>query len=390
MKVLMILEREFPEDERVEKEALSLIKNGYEVHIACFTKENRDANELYKGIHLHRKKISNFIHKKASVGALMLPFYFNFWENFIMEIIRGQKFDVIHIHDLPLAKKGYEIAKSINARCVLDLHENWTGLLEVSLHTKTFFGKMLSSNTQWDKYESKYCDLADLIIVVVEEARYRLVNKGIAKDKIAVVSNTISIPFNFKVKESDKEFTFIYAGGITYHRGIQFVLEGLAELNKSVQSWRLVLVGSGSYVEVLKSKAQELGISSKIFFKGHKSYVDMISLLSSSDCCLIPHVKSSHTDNTIPNKLFQYMFLKKPVLASNCDPVVRILNETKGGLSYKFDDKYEFKNKALEIINSPDNTFGLNGYKSVLDKYNWQTEELILIESYKYLKKKAV
>ena len=37
MKILMVLENQFPDDERVEKEALSLIKAGHEVHLLCAT-----------------------------------------------------------------------------------------------------------------------------------------------------------------------------------------------------------------------------------------------------------------------------------------------------------------------------------------------------------------
>ena len=37
MKILMVLENQFPDDERVEKEALSLIEAGHEVHLLCAT-----------------------------------------------------------------------------------------------------------------------------------------------------------------------------------------------------------------------------------------------------------------------------------------------------------------------------------------------------------------
>ena len=37
MRILMVLENQFPDDERVEKEALSLIKAGHEVHLLCAT-----------------------------------------------------------------------------------------------------------------------------------------------------------------------------------------------------------------------------------------------------------------------------------------------------------------------------------------------------------------
>ena len=49
MRILMVLENQFPDDERVEKEALSLIKAGHEVHLLCATlKKERVGDESYK------------------------------------------------------------------------------------------------------------------------------------------------------------------------------------------------------------------------------------------------------------------------------------------------------------------------------------------------------
>ena len=41
MKILMILESEFPPDVRVENEMLALTEAGHEVHLACSTRKNR-------------------------------------------------------------------------------------------------------------------------------------------------------------------------------------------------------------------------------------------------------------------------------------------------------------------------------------------------------------
>ncbi len=382
MKVLMVLEREFPEDERVEKEALSLIKAGYEVHLACYTRKNRISFENYKGIQVHRKSISNFLLKKASVAALKAPFYFRFWKRFVQEIADKKKLDSIHIHDLPLAKVGYETAKKNNAKFVLDLHENWAGLLSVSEHTQTFLGKILSSNKQWKNYEKKYGNLADQVIVVVEEAKNRLIEKGISKEKIMVISNTISIPLPIKSKEKYPVYTFIYAGGINYHRGLQYVLDGLAIVNQIVSNWQFMLVGSGRYVEKLKNQAKQLKIENKVHFLGYQPYHKMMEYVARANCGLIPHIKSSHTDHTIPNKLFQYMYLKIPVLASNCAPIERIVKECNSGLIYQFDNPKQFSEKALELIQGKNNNYGESGYQAVVKKYNWTKEEEILKEKY--------
>ena len=71
-KVIMILERDFPPDLRVENEISALLEKGIEVHVACYTFSKKDSVESYNGYTIHRKKISSFIYK-SSVGALKLP-----------------------------------------------------------------------------------------------------------------------------------------------------------------------------------------------------------------------------------------------------------------------------------------------------------------------------
>ena len=55
MNILMVLDNEFPPDDRVEKEAISLIKAGFEVFIICLNYCKRDNFEVYKNIKVIRK-----------------------------------------------------------------------------------------------------------------------------------------------------------------------------------------------------------------------------------------------------------------------------------------------------------------------------------------------
>ena len=191
MKVLMVLESEFPPDVRVENEILALTEAGHEVHLACSTRKNRPEIELFGKAVIHRKTITPFIYK-SSVGCLKFPFYFNFWRNFISGLFENEHFDAIHIHDLPLSIIGVEAKNKIKIKLIIDLHENWPALIKLAPHTQTFLGKLLSSNKQWIEYERKMLREADIVITIIEEARDRVIGLGIDRDKICMVSNTIN------------------------------------------------------------------------------------------------------------------------------------------------------------------------------------------------------
>ena len=138
----MLLEADFPPDVRVEKEALSLINKGHEVTVATYTFDNNKLAETIDGINILRRKISKFTYQ-SSVGALRFPFYFNFWRKYLKSIFKTYTFDVVHVHDLPLAQIGYETARRYNIPFVLDLHENFPVLLRISSHTKKILARFL-------------------------------------------------------------------------------------------------------------------------------------------------------------------------------------------------------------------------------------------------------
>jgi hypothetical protein len=54
MRILMLLDTEFPPDIRVENEAQSLLDAGHEVHILSYNFGSKTETEIYKGIHIHR------------------------------------------------------------------------------------------------------------------------------------------------------------------------------------------------------------------------------------------------------------------------------------------------------------------------------------------------
>ncbi|MDA3943983.1 MAG: glycosyltransferase family 4 protein [Bacteroidetes bacterium] len=382
MKILMVLDHDFPPDIRVENEIETLTRVGHEVHIACFTMKNRAPKDNFEGATIHRKVISKLRHK-TSVGCLKLPFYFNFWRGFLIDLQHTYNFDAIHIHDLPMAQLGYEMKKKFGVRFILDLHENWPALLAQADHVKGLLGKMLSNNNQWKHYEKFMCLQADEIIVVVEEAKNRLVKSNIPAQKISVVSNTLNTA-HFKVPDSkpDKNYlTLFYAGGINRHRGLQTIIPALALLPNNV---RLYILGDGSFVDELQSIARQNNVVDQVKFFGWQAFEKMNQLMGEADICLIPHVKSDHTDNTIPHKLFQYMYAKKPVVASNCDPIQRIIEKSASGMIYQWDDSEGFSKIIEKLLKSPEQliTMGENGYQATVKNYLWKIDAARLVKLY--------
>jgi len=385
MKILMVLESDFPPDIRVENEAASLTEAGHEVHIACYShrRSHEVRNDLPYTVH---KKFIPILVYKASVGALKSNIYFNFWRRYLNGILQSNDFDAIHIHDLPLARVGYELSRKKKIRFVLDLHENWPALLDIATHTQTMLGKLLSSGSQWRAYEKRHVLLADQVIVVVKEARDRIISMGVDPERVHVVSNTVNpehFTFTPQPKESDT-VTMIYGGGINYHRGLQTVIKSMLILPDKIPNIRLKIIGPGSYTGQLKKLAGDLKVESYITFSDRMPLEELLKEVCRSHIALIPHLKTTHTNSTIPHKLFQYMYAGIPVVASDCAPLQRIIEETATGVCFRSGDPDSFAESVEGLLSDHDlmETIPENGRKWVEQKYHWERDARILSSLY--------
>jgi len=383
----MLLENEFRNDGRVEKEVQTLFNAGHELIVAAINSSGLASEEERANCLVIRKDISRFI-TKSSVGALKAPFYFNFWRNYIREILKTHAIDAIHIHDLPLSRIGSEIKKQYNIKFVLDLHENWPALLGISAHTNTLPGKILSSEKQWRQYECSSAREADAVITVVDEMKERITRLGIPSEKIYVLENTPETGSlnELKRERDDRFFTLVYIGGITFHRGLQYPISGLKLIVPELPV-RLWIAGDGKFSSILKEQVKNLHLQDWVRFFGSLSKKESEALLTKANLGLIPHIRSEQSDNSSPNKIFEYMAAGLPVLASDCISIRRIIDSTGAGMTYGSDSSSDFARAVRELYNDRENSdiFAINGRKAIKEKYNWQQSSASLLQLYSAL-----
>jgi len=380
----MVLDREFPPDIRVEKEIKALQGAGHEIHLACFTRKNKPTVETTDQFTIYRKPISNICYK-SGLASLTLPFYFNFWRRFIADLLQQIRPDVIHIHDLPLVEVALKVRKNNHPFVIADLHENWPAFVAISRHTNTLAGKILSPLFLWRKYERIVLNQTDAILVVVEEARDRLVNMGLPPDRIEIVSNTISLDETLLPATVEKHPSTVlyYAGGINHHRGLQHVISAMHLTHNKNLIFHML--GEGSYRKELERLVARYQMQNQVFFHGFQPFKTVMEKLAEADFALIPHLKSEHTDSTIPHKLFQYLYAGKPVIASDCLPLIRIINSTGSGIVYPSFHPAELA-RIFDRLNELDYSgMAEKGKQAVIDYYNWHNDAKRLVSRYKIL-----
>lgn len=398
MRILMILDKKFPPDIRVEKEARSLIKAGNEVHLLSERGAKEPKYENIFGIHVHRlitlTSKKTFLYKLKQFKSL-ITHYDKVWAETIQKVINNSQIEALHIHDLPLVKTGVKVAQKNNILAIADLHENYPVALKVwlTLQNSKSIIKFISNKIQhtlvrWSTYEKNILPYCNQIIVVVPEAKSRIKKLGISSNKITVVSNTEDVDYFKSLKINPQlintyknDFIISYIGGFAPHRGIDTAIKAMSKVIKKIPNAKLLLVGGKNNDEYFRKLSAKLNLQNKIIFVGWQKFDAIGSYIHLSSICLVPHHKNPHTDTTIPHKLFQYMLMEKPVIVSNCKPLERIIMETNSGLIFEANNSSALAEAINKIYTNP-NSYGINGYNSVIEKYNWNIDGQKLIELY--------
>ena len=185
--------------------------------------------------------------------------------------------------------------------------------------------------------------------------------------------------FRKKFAIHDDQKIFLYQGGLSKGRGIEYLLEAFKELNKNkVRNAVFVVMGYGS----LREKIIEYSKACKnIFYHAAVAPQELLAYTSSADFgfCLIENCCLSYY-LCMPNKLFEYLMAEVPVVVSNLPEMKRIVIEYKVGLV--------IENTKHEILKSINQLAKDNGrkYRSNLKKMkhqiSWETQQQKMIEAY--------
>lgn len=162
---------------------------------------------------------------------------------------------------------------------------------------------------------------ATLVSTITQSMRDRIVEKGIAKDKTAILPNWSNFEngaFNvdgksFRQKHDlGDKFIFLYSGNIGRKQG----LDDLIEAASTITDKRILflMVGTGAYVSQLKKKSQDLEVSN-VKFLPLQPKEQLPEMLAAADVCLVIQ-KRIVGDLVFPSKMTNIMAAGRPALVT--------------------------------------------------------------------------
>lgn len=248
MNIGMILGQPFPPDIRVEKEARVLAAAGHQVFLLAKDRRHAVREEQVGDVAVIRVPLacSDFQHRLGNWRAL--PTFMNpAMCREIQHFIGKHAIEIVHIHDLPLVNTALAAAKGSGVRVIADLHENYPAGLQVWEPENRLLHHLFNGYNRWAAHERNVLAQVDHVIVVVEEAKERLVAGGLPAEKVTVVMNT-EVPEFATQASLDPEvaeryapyFVLSYIGSYAGpHRGLECVMDAMPRLRNAIPQARL-------------------------------------------------------------------------------------------------------------------------------------------------------
>ena len=369
MKIGMILDAPFPTDPRVSNEASALINAGHEVFLFCISfKKDFKRNDILNSIKVKRYYCSKLLYKFSAL-AYTFPFYKYFMSRKISHFIKKNEIEHLHIHDIQIASSVFH-ANKMNIPTTLDLHENRPEIMKFYKHVNSNLGKILISPKKWKIAEEKYIKLSDNVIVVTKAAKDEISKRiSIESKKITVYPNTVKKQFykNYDLNNSiinrfKSKFVLLYLGNTSKRRGLDMVINSIVTLKNLIPNLMLVVVGSSSYDNSLKSLVIKNKVKDFVSFEGWKNETEFPSYLSIANIGISPLTSNIHHDTTYANKIFQYMSFGCPLICSDVLAQKEIIEEYKVGELFKTENSNDFSKTVLELYKNSEKlkTYSLN------------------------------
>ncbi len=214
-----------------------------------------------------------------------------------------------------------------------------------------------------DNIEKRFPEFIGKIEIITNGADFSIMDK---ENKSQVIRDRL----NWGNK---KVFTYLGAHGVA--NDLIQVVE-IAKVFKDNEQIHFVLIGDGMQKRLLKEKANEYKLTNIEFIDSVPKH-DVVDYINASNVCMAILKKTDTFKTVYPNKVFDYMSCKKPILVT-IDGITReLIEKSNCGFYSEPENLTEFEIVIKKFINMDDNellTMGENGFSFV--KENFDREDL--------------
>jgi glycosyltransferase involved in cell wall biosynthesis len=199
---------------------------------------------------------------------------------------------------------------------------------------------------------------ADLTVAVSNHAAAMATEAGAEGDTVVVVPNGVDLDEIARAvaaevpKGGPGPPRIGWIGSFGPWHGAEVLVRALAVLAAKAE---LVMVGDGVERRRCQQLADQLGVGSRIEWTGVLPHEEALRRLSACDILASPHIPlSDRPFFGSPTKLFEYMGLGKPIVASRLEQLGEVLEDGRTAVLVDPGDPRQFAEGVMRVLQLPD------------------------------------
>jgi len=224
-----------------------------------------------------------------------------------------------------------------------------------------------------DRFLLRFTDCT--ICVAQNDFDIGLKSNVVKKDKAVVIHNGVdfekfythngNIDFKIKLKIGNDSIIIGSVGRLHYQKGYEYLIEASGLVLKYFPNAKFVIVGDGELRESLESLAKAKDVFNSFIFMGNQTNIP--ELLAQMDVFVLPSLWEG-----LPLVLLEAMAAKKPVVATNVNGIIEIIESEKDGILVAPKDSAALSSAIIRLLkdNELRERLASNGYIKVTSEFS--------------------
>jgi glycosyltransferase involved in cell wall biosynthesis len=217
--------------------------------------------------------------------------------------------------------------------------------------------KFLQPLGKW--IEGRNIRRADLVLSINEGLREYTIRMGAPREKTEVIRAGIDlgrydpskvegrvIRERYGILEDD--IVLFFMGWLYHFSGLKEVAQELAKVRDQFPKIKLFIVGKGDAYDDLVRLRDELHLEGRMIFAGQQPFEEIPGFIAAADICLLPAYDNEIMHDIVPIKMYEYMAMGKPVVATRLYGIMKEFGEGNGVVYV--DTPPKCLSKSLELI----------------------------------------
>ncbi|MGD8584620.1 MAG: glycosyltransferase family 4 protein [Chloroflexota bacterium] len=207
--------------------------------------------------------------------------------------------------------------------------------------------------------ESCALRVASRILVFTPQMAQYARGMGAGNDQITTLKTGVSLdlfrpdlnsqPQRAKLGIEQEVWVLLFMGWLYRFSGLLEIIQALAKNPARLGGSALLIVGDGDLFETLTELVDRHNLGQQVILTGRRPYEEIPYLLAAADVCLLPSQVNDTTRDIVPMKVYEYLAVGRPVVATRLPGLITEFGDS-SGILYA-DDPVSALDEAVGLSN---------------------------------------